>query len=126
WCVVRQTSLYQGRSSFSISAFSNSYTHRDFTLSLWNETHAIFTLAGAENFDLPHVVETVDPAVLLQSSSQAAGLEFRSVQFIEIDPTHDCSVHPFGKLEHIVLAYRIPNLNKKSRRIPSGDPLLIW
>ncbi|MGN8770504.1 MFS transporter [Paenibacillus barengoltzii] len=30
---MRQTSLYQGRSSFSISAFSNSYTHRDFTLS---------------------------------------------------------------------------------------------
>jgi hypothetical protein len=27
-----QTSLYQGRSSFSISAFSNSYTHGDFTL----------------------------------------------------------------------------------------------
>ncbi|MEC2346064.1 hypothetical protein P9H28_18515, partial [Paenibacillus barengoltzii] len=30
-----QTSLYQGRSSFSISAFSNSYTHRDFTLSTY-------------------------------------------------------------------------------------------
>ncbi|WP_309479999.1 hypothetical protein, partial [Brevibacillus agri] len=26
--------LYQGRSSFSISAFSNSYTHGDFTLTL--------------------------------------------------------------------------------------------
>lgn len=57
-----QTSLYQGRSSFSISAFSNSYTHRDFTLSKsWHKT----TVENSLDAAIRHRFKNTAPVMFL-------------------------------------------------------------